>query len=119
MDMEVIVSELDLEKIKLLKHINHLIQPIRFLFKHFAFQEEQECRILEICSLSDTKVEADFESAKTYINYPLKIEDYLTNVYIGKALEKKSVCLTKEILSLQLKGNPKVKLTDNPFRLKE
>lgn len=118
-DMELTLDNLNLDIYKLLQHVNKLAKPIQFLFKHFAFQEEQECRIVDIASLDDDKVIADFDSSKTFINYPLDIRESLVNVYIGKAMEKQSVCLTKEILSLNLRLKPKIRLTDNPFRTKE
>lgn len=118
-DIELKLDNLNLDIYKLLQHVNKLAKPIQFLFKHFAFQEEQECRIVDIASLDEDKVIADFDSSKTFINYPLDIRESLVNVYIGKAMEKQSVCLTKEILSLNLRLKPKIRLTDNPFRNKE
>lgn len=118
-DMQLAIDNLDLEAKQLLQHTNKLVKPIQYLFKHFAFQEEQECRIVEICSLKDDKVTADYESSKTYIDYPLNMNESLVNIYIGKAIEKKSVALTKEILSLKLPKSPKIRLSENPFRNKD
>lgn len=118
-DMQLAIDNLDLEAIQLLQHINKLVKPIQYLFKHFAFQEEQECRVVEVCSLKDDKVIADYDASKTFINYPLNMNESLVNIYIGKAIEKKSVSITKEILSLKLPKSPKIRLSENPFRNKD
>jgi hypothetical protein len=45
-----------------------LLLNLRYLVKHFAFNEEQECRIIQIRKLNDKKVESD-ENNRLYIEY--------------------------------------------------
>ena len=39
------------------KLLNEVLLPLKYLIKHSAFQEEQECRMMYITSLEDVKVE--------------------------------------------------------------
>jgi tetratricopeptide (TPR) repeat protein len=48
--------------------IEHLLLNLRYLTKHVAFKEEQECRIVRICSING-KDEIHFDEDKMFIEY--------------------------------------------------
>ncbi|MCO8056554.1 hypothetical protein [Acinetobacter towneri] len=73
-------------KIDDLKSVNKIISPISFLFKHFAFQEEQECRMVVIDKIESDKVILDnSDKAKSYIEYTQPTNRDIKNIYIGLA----------------------------------
>lgn len=92
-------------------------QPLKFLFKHFSFQEEQECRMIYVCELNDDIVNHDYEKNLTYINYDQDMVDSLTNIYVGTASEKILTPLSIEVSKVSEKI--KVKLLEAPFRVEK
>jgi len=48
--------------------IEQLLINLRYLTKHIAFKEEQECRIVRICNINETD-KIDFDDEKMYIKY--------------------------------------------------
>lgn len=97
--------------------IKIITQPLQFLFKHFAFQEEQECRMIYVCELNNEVVSIDYDKNLTYINYDIDIVDHLTNIYVGTAAEKVLTPLSIEVSKVSEKV--KVKLLDAPFRVEK
>ena len=92
-------------------------QPLKFLFKHFSFQEEQECRMIYVCELNDDIVNHDYEKNLTYIDYDQDMVDSLTNIYVGTASEKILTPLSIEVSKVSEKI--KVKLLEAPFRVEK
>jgi len=90
-DIAVVVKSLN-EKIGDLKRLVENLDPavigqllinLRYLTKHIAFNEEQECRILRIHRLDDTKkVQIQEDLKKMYIEY-LETPDHVEKVYFG------------------------------------
>ena len=68
--------------------VGRLLINLRYLTKHIAFKEEQECRIVRICSFveeKDIKISEDFK--RMYLEY-LPIPKYVKKIYFGpKATE--------------------------------
>ncbi|MCO8086593.1 hypothetical protein [Acinetobacter lwoffii] len=91
------------------------MNPLRFLIKHFAFQEEQECRMMRIENIENSEVVFDMCNNKSYIDYKLDANKYLSNIYIGEKCKLNYTYLIKEIAKLNGRL-PKVRVTDNPFR---
>jgi tetratricopeptide (TPR) repeat protein len=60
-----------------------LLTNLRYLTKHIAFREEQECRILKIYRLNDAKVEKDVDFKRMYVEYDLKVSDHIEKIYFG------------------------------------
>jgi Tfp pilus assembly protein PilF len=60
-----------------------LLLNLRYLVKHVAFKEEQECRIVKIHSLfeKDGKIKNDFK--RIYIEYPSSVPMHLDKIYFG------------------------------------
>jgi hypothetical protein len=110
--IEILYKDNDLKVISL---INNLVNPLRFLIKHFAFQEEQECRMMRIENIENSEVVFDVSNNKSYIDYKLDANKYLCNIYIGEKCKLNYTYLIKGIA--ELNGRlPKVRVTDNPFR---
>lgn len=95
--------------------INGLVNPLRFLIKHFAFQEEQECRMMRIENIEDNEVIFDAENNKSYIDYKLSANSYLTNIYMGEKCKLNYTYIIKEIKKSNLVV-PKIRISDNPYR---
>lgn len=110
--VEILYSDNDL---KVISFINNTVNPLRFLIKHFAFQEEQECRMMRIESIEHSDVIFDMVNNKSYIDYKLDVNEYLTNIYIGEKSKLNHTYLIKEI-SKKSEKIPKIRISDNPFR---
>lgn len=67
------------KEIKDLDHnvVRKLLLRLRYLVKHAAFKDEQECRIIRICSLENNEVKAN-EDNRLYVNY-LKLNERNVN----------------------------------------
>ncbi|MDR1918248.1 MAG: tetratricopeptide repeat protein [Tannerellaceae bacterium] len=63
--------------------VSKLLINLRYLIKHVAFKEEQECRVIRIAALGDAeaKVEMD-DNARLYIKY-LSMLPYTTKICFG------------------------------------
>lgn len=92
--------------------LNRTLRPLCFLFKHVAFQEEQECRIFYITEIGNSTLEADINSMAVYYPYKAKIKDSLRNVYLGPALQEKFTYVRKAVV---YDSKIKVKVCDSPF----
>jgi tetratricopeptide (TPR) repeat protein len=63
--------------------VGKLLINLRYLTKHIAFIEEQECRIVRICPLNDRKrVKTDDDFKQIYVEY-LEIPNYVDKIYFG------------------------------------
>ena len=54
------------------------------LFKHSAFKEEEECRIIKVTNLSDKSIKNELNAdgqTFTYIEYPADLKESLANIY--------------------------------------
>ena len=91
--------------------IEDIILPLKYLIKHSAFQEEQECRMIHITSLKDTKVKMDFGKF-LYIEYETDVRSNLDKVYIAPAATQYQPYLAK----LLCDTNVKIELSNNPYR---
>jgi len=99
---------------EIVKILNNITKPLAFLFKHFAFQEEQECRILKIQNIENDEVIIDSNLKTTYINYEKKCNEHIANLYIGIQSKDIKNSLIKKIKEKKL-TIPKTKVTENPF----
>lgn len=101
--------------LKIISLINGMVNPLRFLIKHFAFQEEQECRMMRIENIENNEVVFDFKNNKSYIDYKLNSNRYLVNIYMGEKCKLNYTYIIKEIKKSNL-GLPKIRISDNPYR---
>jgi hypothetical protein len=63
--------------------LGKLLINLRYLTKHVAFKEEQECRIVRICSLNGReKIETDEDFKQMYVEY-LEAPSHVDKIYFG------------------------------------
>ena len=75
------VSSIHKELILLLDEI---LLPLKYLIKHSAFREEQECRIIYITSIDRPEVIMDYGSF-LYVEYEPSVKNHLDKIYIAPA----------------------------------
>lgn len=93
--------------------INLSLLPLKFLVKHIAFEDEQECRICYITSLKDRNIMMDFQKQWLFIDYPSPIKPNLKYIYVATGAKRYYPFIVK-----LLDGEAdKVKISDNPFRV--
>jgi tetratricopeptide (TPR) repeat protein len=63
--------------------VSQLLINLRYLTKHVAFKEEQECRIVKILSFSDKNVKIDENNRHLYIDYLPPVEQYMDKICFG------------------------------------
>lgn len=100
---------------ELKEDIYSLTKEIDLLFKHYSFQEEQECRIVEYINLDDDELQTDFSINKIYIDYPINVRKNLKNIYLGKNIEQYLTYFKKE-LSGEIGTKIKIKVCEAPFK---
>ncbi|MGP4970433.1 tetratricopeptide repeat protein [Psychrobacter aquimaris] len=91
--------------------INKNILPLKYLIKHSAFQEEQECRMVYITSLNRPEVQMDFGKF-LYVEYEPEVKAHLDKIYIAPAATQYQPYLAK----LLCDTNVKIDLSNNPYR---
>lgn len=96
-------------KIKIL--LNEILLPLKYLIKHSAFQEEQECRMVYMTSLDDKKVKMEF-GRFLYVEYETDVKSNLDKIYIAPAATQYQPYLAK----LLCDTNVKIELSNNPYR---
>lgn len=106
----------DLEQELKLEHkdiIDEIILPIRYLIKHSAFEEEQECRMIYLSKIQDKLVQMNFDNQQLFINYNQKVKDFIDKVYLGSEAKNYEPFVGK-LLDIP----DKVHISNNPFRNK-
>lgn len=103
------LSKEGLDKIDSL--LDMIILPLKYLVKHSAFQEEQECRMVYITSLDDPKVKMDFGKF-LYVEYEPEVKANLDKIYVAPAATQYQPYFAK----LLCDTNVKIELSNNPYR---
>jgi len=49
--------------------IEEILLPLRYLIKHYAFKEEQECRTIYITQWNDSRIQLDPKLNRVYVDY--------------------------------------------------
>ena len=88
-----------------------IILPFKYLIKHSAFQEEQECRMVYITSLDDPKVKMNFGKF-LYVEYEPEVKAHLDKIYIAPAATQYQPYLAKLLCDTNVKIEP----SNNPYR---
>ena len=91
--------------------IEEIILPLKYLIKHSAFQEEQECRMIYITSLKDPKVKMDFGKF-LYVEYEADVKGNLDKIYIAPAATQYQPYLAKLLCDTDVK----IEISNNPYR---
>lgn len=97
-----------------------ILLPLRFLVKHMAFKEEQECRVVYVTQWDDHFVQYDENLKRFYIDYGQDVVTHLKKIYLGPhAVHEKNMF---EYLCSHAKQNNrtehevKIKTSHNPLR---
>jgi protein O-GlcNAc transferase len=100
--------------------IAEILLPLRYLIKHMAFKEEQECRMIYVTQMDNPLIKYDEKINRIYIDYEPSVMEHLEKIYLApKAKDEKMVfeylCSRGQEVR---KGKPpvKVKISQNPFR---
>ncbi|MGM8870115.1 hypothetical protein ACS8E3_00320 [Psychrobacter sp. 2Y5] len=91
--------------------LDSILLPLKYLIKHSAFQEEQECRIIYITALDNPEVQMDFGSF-LYVDYEPVVKFNLDKIYIAPAANQYQPYLAKLLCDTDVK----IELSNNPYR---
>ena len=91
--------------------LDEVVLPLKYLIKHSAFQEEQECRIIYVTSLNDPKVKMVYGEA-LYVEYEADVKTHLDKIYIAPAATQYQPYLAKLLCNTDVK----IELSNNPYR---
>lgn len=64
--------------------VDEILLPLKYLIKHSAFREEQECRMIYITSVDRPEVTMEYGSF-LYVEYEPGVKDHLDKIYIAPA----------------------------------
>lgn len=64
--------------------LDEMLLPLKYLIKHSAFREEQECRMIYITSVDRPEVTMEYGSF-LYVEYEPSVQDHLDKIYIAPA----------------------------------
>ena len=108
------ISKLSLDE-KIREILEKILLPLRYLVKHSAFKEEQECRIIYIANICDDKIQMNPEQGQMYVEYEPEVKKAIHKIYLSSGSEKYKDHFRK--LLNDEKGNMVMSST-NPFRVK-
>ena len=108
------ISKLSLDE-KIREILEKILLPLRYLVKHSAFKEEQECRIIYIANICDNKIQMNPEQGQMYVEYEPEVKKAIHKIYLSPGSEKYKDHFRK--LLNDEKGNMVMSST-NPFRVK-
>ena len=95
--------------------IDEILLPLRYLIKHYAFKEEQECRAIYIAHWQDERIKLDQNLKRIYVDYQ-NILPAMKKIYLPVgALHHESALQYIGQTSPYFKFE--VKRSHNPFRL--
>ena len=108
------MSKEDIDEID--SFLEMIILPLKYLIKHSAFQEEQECRMVYITSLDDSKVQMDFGKF-LYVEYEPEVKAHLDKIYIAPAASHYEPYFAKLLCGRNNMGKKiKIEPSNNPYR---
>ena len=94
-----------------------ILQPLRYLVKHAAFQEEQECRMVYIGDLlEDERIHTEWENNQMYLEYAAPVRNSLDKIYLSPGAEPYADFFKRELPHLAKQGG--IRRSQNPFRNK-
>ena len=100
-----------------LEALAFILQPLRYLVKHAAFQEEQECRMIYIGDLlNDKRIHTDWNARQMYFEYSVSVRDSLNKIYLSPGAEPYADFFKRSLPELAKNGS--IRRSQNPFRNK-
>ena len=91
--------------------LNEILLPFKYLIKHSAFQEEQECRMIYITSINAPEVMMQHKKL-LFVEYQAKVKENLNKVYIAPAATEYQLYLAWLLRDTDVK----IELSNNPYR---
>ena len=95
--------------------LEEILLPLKYLVKHSAFREEQECRMIYITDICDKRIKSDFKKNQMYVEYAPSVKDAVHKIYLSSGASKYRDHFRK---LLEDKDGSKVISSTNPFRVK-
>lgn len=108
------IKELSLDT-NLKNILEEILLPLKYLVKHSAFREEQECRMIYITDICDKRIKSDFDKNQMYVEYAPSVKDAVHKIYLSSGASKYRDHFRK---LLEDKDGNKVISSTNPFRVK-
>ena len=93
--------------------INYILLPLKFLVKHAAFEDEQECRIFFITNLFDERIISNINHKSMYLEYEPPVREYIDKIYLSNGASQ-----YEDFFIRSLRDSSKVCRSRNPFRNK-
>ncbi len=91
--------------------LNEILLPFKYLIKHSAFQEEQECRMIYITSINAPEVMMQHKKL-LFVEYQAQVKENLNKVYIAPAATEYQLYLAWLLRNTDVK----IELSNNPYR---
>lgn len=91
--------------------LNEILLPLKYLIKHSAFQEEQECRMVYVTSIKAPEVMMQFKKL-LFVEYEADVKKNLNKVYIAPAATEYQLYLAWLLRNF----DTKIELSNNPYR---
>lgn len=112
--LETLMNVLNEKSVEFYEILDEILLPLRYLIKHYAFKEEQECRAIYISTLDDKRVKLDRNLKRIYVDY-VNILPMIKKIYLPSgALQHESAL--QYLGQTSLYGKFEVKRSHNPFR---
>ncbi len=97
-----------------------ILLPLRYLIKHMAFKEEQECRMIYVTQIDNPLIQYDEKNNRIYIDYEPSVMAHLEKIYLapkakGEQMLFEYLCSRGQEIRKH-KPSAKVKISQNPFR---
>ena len=93
--------------------INYILLPLKFLVKHAAFEDEQECRMFFITDLFDDRIQSNFNEKSMYLEYEPLVRENIKEIYLSIGAYQ-----YEDFFVRSLRDSSKVCRSRNPFRNK-
>lgn len=127
-ELSQLITAVNLEELnqKQQELLAEIILPLRYLMKHMAFKEEQECRIVYVTKMENLLVKYHKEINRIYIDYGPYVIEHLEKIYLApKAKDERTfmeyLCahgqtVRQHKVTKESNGRVQVKISQNPFR---
>lgn len=99
------------DKEALMLFIDQILLPLKYLIKHSAFREEEECRMIYVTSIDSPEVTMHYGSS-LFVEYKSIVKSNLDKVYIAPEATQYHPYLVKLLSGTGVK----IELSGNPYR---
>ncbi|MDO4625989.1 MAG: tetratricopeptide repeat protein [Pasteurellaceae bacterium] len=96
---------------EIISTINFILLPLRYLIKHYGFEDEQECRMIYITEFTK-HIPHNKEENSIYVEYSEPVRDNIKKIYLS------SGAVDKQGMFQIMLEKPIVRLSNKPFKNK-